>query len=71
MKKNEDFRLASLNGFTHFSVQELTRDHSPDRDDEKSRVEAAGGYVISLNSVPRVNGQLAVSRAIGDVKFKR
>lgn len=71
MKKSEDFKLASLSGFTHFSVQELTRDHNPKRDDERSRVEAAGGYILSLNGVPRVNGQLAVSRAIGDVKFKR
>ncbi|XP_031375481.1 putative protein phosphatase 2C 50 isoform X1 [Punica granatum] len=70
MKYSEHFKLASLNGLTHFSVQELTRDHSPDRDDERSRVEAAGGYVLNLSGVPRVNGQLAVSRAIGDVKFK-
>ncbi|KAK4742810.1 hypothetical protein SAY87_000811 [Trapa incisa] len=70
VKKNEDLELASLNGFTHFSVQELTRDHNPNREDERSRVEAAGGYILSLNGIPRVNGQLAVSRAIGDVKFK-
>ncbi|OWM84575.1 hypothetical protein CDL15_Pgr008308 [Punica granatum] len=70
MKYSEHFKLASLNGLTHFSVQELTRDHSPDMDDERSRVEAAGGSVLNLSGVPRVNGQLAVSRATGDVKFK-
>ncbi|GLT52974.1 hypothetical protein SLA2020_262760 [Shorea laevis] len=48
----------------------LIRDHHPDRDDERIRVETAGGYVLELSGVPRVNGQLAISRAIGDVSFK-
>lgn len=52
-------------------MKELTRDHHPDRDDEKSRVESAGGYVYEWGGVARVNGQLAVSRAIGDLSFKR
>ncbi|KAI3449682.1 hypothetical protein Pfo_006347 [Paulownia fortunei] len=51
-------------------AEELTRDHHPDREDEKARIEAAGGFV-SKSSVPRVNGILAVSRAIGDVYLKR
>ncbi|OVA05389.1 Protein phosphatase 2C (PP2C)-like domain [Macleaya cordata] len=51
-------------------AKELTRDHHPDRDDERSRVEAAGGYVLEWNGVHRVNGELAVSRTIGDVSFK-
>ncbi|KAL6505156.1 hypothetical protein OROGR_024973 [Orobanche gracilis] len=51
-------------------AEELTRDHHPDREDEKARIEAAGGFV-SKSSVPRVNGILAVSRAIGDVFLKR
>lgn len=46
-------------------------DHHPDREDERSRVEAAGGYVLEWAGVLRVNGELAVSRAIGDVPFKR
>lgn len=50
---------------------ELTRDHHPDRDDERSRVESAGGYVLEWAGVSRVNGELAVSRALGDVPFKR
>ena len=57
--------------FTTANVKELTRDHHPDRDDERSRVEAAGGYVLEWGGVPRVNGQLAVSRAIGDLSYKR
>jgi len=34
-------------------------------------VEAAGGYVIEWAGVYRVNGELALSRAIGDLPFKR
>ncbi|GMN48860.1 hypothetical protein TIFTF001_018029 [Ficus carica] len=64
------FTLASSSGLVHFSVEELTKDHHPNRDDERIRVENAGGYVVEWGGVPRVNGQLAVSRAIGDVSFK-
>mgnify|MGYP004714250989 FL=1 len=56
---------------TFLIAKELTEDHHPDRDDERSRVEAAGGYVSEWGGVARVNGRLAVSRAIGDVYFKR
>ncbi|CAA0828071.1 Protein phosphatase 2C family protein [Striga hermonthica] len=51
-------------------TEELTRDHHPDREDEKARIEAFGGFVTK-SSIPRVNGVLAVSRAIGDVYLKR
>ncbi|EYU46523.1 hypothetical protein MIMGU_mgv1a024497mg, partial [Erythranthe guttata] len=54
---------------TAFS-KELTNDHHPDRDDEKSRVESAGGNISKWAGVARINGQLAVSRAIGDVHYK-
>lgn len=54
-----------------YNVKELTRDHHPDREDERRRVEAAGGYVLEWAGVYRVNGELALSRAIGDVPFKR
>lgn len=51
-------------------VEELTRDHYPDREDEKARIEEAGGFIRTWG-VPRVNGILAVSRAIGDLSLKR
>lgn len=51
-------------------AEELTRDHHPDREDEKARIEASGGFV-RVWGVPRVNGILAMSRAIGDVLLKR
>ncbi|XP_022727552.1 uncharacterized protein LOC111283351 isoform X2 [Durio zibethinus] len=68
--RNSNFKLAASSGLVYYVVKELTRDHHPDRDDERSRVEAAGGYVVDWGGVPRVNGQLAISRAIGDVLYK-
>ncbi|CAL0314522.1 unnamed protein product [Lupinus luteus] len=43
----------------------LSRDHKPDRPDEKRRIEEAGGVVIDWNG-NRVLGVLATSRSIGD-----
>jgi protein phosphatase 1L len=45
-----------------------TNDHKPDREDEKKRIEKAGGNVV-MHGVWRVNG-LAVSRSIGDIACK-
>ncbi|KAG6548571.1 hypothetical protein Mapa_010059 [Marchantia paleacea] len=56
---------------TGLRARELTRDHRPDRDDERERIEGAGGFVITYGAVARVNGKLAVSRSIGDVHLKR
>jgi serine/threonine protein phosphatase PrpC len=46
----------------------LTDDHKPDRPDEQQRIIRNGGIVAKAfrEDVPRVNGILAVSRAIGD-----
>lgn len=49
------------------SVIDLSIDHKPTLDSERERIENAGGYV----SWGRVNGNLALSRAIGDFEFKR
>uniref|UniRef100_H3B1C6 Protein phosphatase 1F n=1 Tax=Latimeria chalumnae TaxID=7897 RepID=H3B1C6_LATCH len=43
--------------------------HKPEREDEKERIEALGGCVAYMGCW-RVNGTLAVSRAIGDVDQK-
>ena len=45
----------------------LSEDHKPDNVLEKQRVLAAGGEV----KFGRVNGDLAVSRAVGDFTYKR
>ncbi|MCX8111175.1 MAG: protein phosphatase 2C domain-containing protein [Syntrophorhabdaceae bacterium] len=47
----------------------LTEDHKPDMPNERSRIEAAGGVVIRFG-VYRVQGELAMSRAIGDAHLK-
>ncbi|KAL8112233.1 hypothetical protein AgCh_019795 [Apium graveolens] len=47
----------------------LSIDHKPDRPDELSRIQAAGGRVIYWDGA-RVLGVLAMSRAIGDSFFK-
>lgn len=55
---------------TDLYASKLTRDHHPDAEDEKVRIEGSGGFVSQWD-VPRVNGILAMSRAIGDVQLKR
>jgi len=44
-----------------------TEDHKPTHYSERMRIEKAGGHVTQN----RVNGQLAVSRALGDFEMKR
>ena len=46
---------------------EMSYDHKPDNDGELKRVKAAGGFVED----GRVQGVIAVSRAIGDWEYKQ
>lgn len=48
---------------------ELTLDHRPDLPEERARIEALGGKVITLD-MARVQGMLAMSRALGDAPLK-
>lgn len=50
---------------------EGTRDHRPSDPEERKRIEAAGGTVSDEFDPPRVDGQLACSRALGAFKFKQ
>ncbi|XP_042898733.1 probable protein phosphatase 2C T23F11.1 [Parasteatoda tepidariorum] len=49
------------------SVQQLSFDHKPSNEGETKRIVAAGGWV----EFNRVNGNLALSRALGDFVFKK
>lgn len=55
--------IASING----SVNQLSFDHKPGNEIEMQRITAGGGWV----EFNRVNGNLALSRALGDFSFKR
>ncbi|XP_060863505.1 LOW QUALITY PROTEIN: uncharacterized protein LOC132940102 [Metopolophium dirhodum] len=48
----------------------LVNKHVPERYDETQRIENEGGIISKCQGIWRVDGQLAVSRAIGDVKYK-
>ncbi|CAH2086182.1 unnamed protein product [Euphydryas editha] len=50
-------------------LMQLVNPHKPDRPDERERIESTGGSVMYWGTW-RVNGQLAVSRAIGDAIYK-
>ena len=54
--------LSTSNG----AIVSLTNDHKADRVDEADRIRRAGGFVVHK----RVMGELAISRAIGDLDFK-
>jgi len=45
----------------------LSYDHKPQNEGESARIRAAGGFI----DFGRVNGNLALSRAIGDFEFKK
>ena len=48
------------------SWEQLNVEHAPSRPDERSRIEASGGSVFC----DRINGELSVSRAFGDIDLK-
>uniref|UniRef100_A0A0E0BH70 protein-serine/threonine phosphatase n=1 Tax=Oryza glumipatula TaxID=40148 RepID=A0A0E0BH70_9ORYZ len=56
----------------HGAAAALTSDHTPARDDERTRIESSGGYVsCGSNGVWRVQDCLAVTRSFGDGGLKR
>lgn len=46
---------------------EMSEDHKPENEKERERIEKAGGYIVE----GRVNGNLNLSRALGDLEFKQ
>jgi len=45
----------------------MSNDHKPDLEEEKNRVIKAGGFI----SDGRINANLNLSRAIGDMEYKK
>jgi len=62
--------MESQPGVVKWPVIVDTVDHKPDHPTEKSRIEAAGGHV-SQEEPPRLDGNLAVSRGLGDFEYKQ
>lgn len=54
---------------------DLSEDHKPNLPKELSRIKKAGGFITEQRagsqSIHRVNGDLSLSRAIGDLRFKQ
>jgi serine/threonine protein phosphatase PrpC len=61
-----DSRAVLVRGFPSANAIPLSVDHKPNRPEERRRIAEAGGRVVYMFGVPRVNGILAVSRAFGD-----
>jgi protein phosphatase 1L len=51
-------------------IMKLTDDQTPNRSDEYDRIVKNNGFITMKDGVARVDGSLAVSRAIGDLKYK-
>ncbi|GAB0087386.1 PPM-type phosphatase domain-containing protein [Sergentomyia squamirostris] len=51
-------------------VFQTVKSHKADVESEQKRIARQGGACIMYNGVWRVNGQLAITRAIGDVDYK-
>lgn len=47
-------------------AKDMSVDHKPDLEEERSRITRSGGFVDD----GRVNGMLALSRALGDFEYK-
>lgn len=54
---------------------DLSQDHKPSLPGERQRISSAGGFImdsrVGPHTVSRVNGELSLSRAIGDLRFKQ
>eukprot|EP00658_Telonema_sp_P-2_P067140 TRINITY_DN5607_c0_g1_i1.p1 TRINITY_DN5607_c0_g1~~TRINITY_DN5607_c0_g1_i1.p1 ORF type:complete len:222 (-),score=38.72 TRINITY_DN5607_c0_g1_i1:297-962(-) len=53
------------------ATKEMSTDHKPCNESERQRIKAAGGKVWISSGCYRVMGDLAVSRALGDFRFKQ
>lgn len=49
--------------------KQVSMDHYPDEMEEQRRIESSGGFIETISGIPRVMGQLAISRSIGDYQL--
>jgi protein phosphatase 1G len=49
----------------------LSFDHKPSQERERARVHAAGGFIREAGGHHRINGNLNLSRSLGDLKYKQ
>lgn len=56
-------------GHSHITALQLTVDHVASSTEERAQVIERGGFVSESGGIDRVNGSLAVSRSLGDVKL--
>ena len=49
----------------------VTVDHKPSSHEEKRRIESCGDVVVTLPHISRINGELALSRGLGDRRWKK
>lgn len=54
----------------HGKLWQIVKRHSPDSKEERNRIERLGGMVMEYAGTWRVNGSLAVARAIGPASYK-
>jgi len=52
-------------------VVALSEDHKPENDEETARINKAGGHVQHMPGGARVMGDLNLSRAMGDLRYKK
>jgi len=53
------------------SAVALSEDHKPENAEETARIEKAGGFVKHMPGGARVQGDLNLSRAMGDLRYKQ
>ena len=52
-------------------MRKITVDQTPNRSDERERILNNNGFITNKGGVSRVDGEIAVSRAIGDKNLKQ
>lgn len=56
-------------GEAHITAMQLTIDHVASSKKERVQIIERGGFVSESGGIDRVNGSLAVSRSLGDIKL--